>query len=240
MFRAKNNSKTGFTIVETMISVIFISILLIAVGAVSLHIINAYQRGIVLKMVNETGRAISDDLRNSLASGSVNLADDFYTTPEYGIFCTGNYTYIWNYASALKTPNSHIIRYRGASVNDVKSDDNRIRLIKILDRSRQYCVIGRDYSAIEGSIPAPASTSGENKAIEVIKPSEGDLMIYDMAVARGASDGATNQSLYQISFSIGTFQHKEIIKQGQCVPNEADQVNCAINRFDISILTKER
>lgn len=240
MFRVRSCDKVGFTIVETMISVIFISVLLIAVGTVSLHIINAYQRGIVLKMVNETGQAISDDFRNSLTSGSVNLTDDFYTTSEYGILCTGNYTYIWNYADALKTPNSHIIRYRGASAVDVKSDDNRIRLIKILDRSRWYCAMSRDYNAIKEAIPAPSSTSGENKVIEIIKPSEGDLMVYDLVITKGANDGATNQSLYQISFSIGTFQHKEIIKQGQCIPNEADQANCAINRFDISILTRER
>jgi len=237
----RKHVKNGFTIVETMISVIFISILLIAIGSVSLHIINTYQRGVMVKMVNETGRTIGEDLRISLASGSVDLKNDYFSTPEYGILCTGGYTYIWNYAQALKTPNSRVIRYEGGSTSDTSGDDKRIRMIKILDRSRSYCVLGRNYDAVKGVIPHPSSVANNGRVIEVIKPSEGDLMVYDFSLTRGSSSAATGQALANLSFSLGTFNQPEVIKAGQCVPDPGlNYASCAINRFDISILTRER
>jgi type II secretory pathway pseudopilin PulG len=231
-----NHNKSGFTLVETMMSVVFISILLIAIGTVSMHIINTYRRGVVVKMVNETGRAISDDIRASLSSGNFSFdRGDYVNRPGYGILCTGKYTYMWNYAEHLKEPKTHILRYQGASDTDTFSDDNCIRMIKIPDQTRNYCTI-KDHSSIV--ILPPSSSTGQQKAIELIKPSEGDLMVHDFNITKGAYDN--DRALYQVSFSIGTNQYKEIIKDKQCIPNEFDQAGCAINRFDISILTKER
>lgn len=238
MFRTKNRPRSGFTLLETMISVAFIAILLIAVGTVSIHVINTYQRGVVIKMVNETRRAISDDIRASLSAGSINLASDYFTAPGYGVLCTGEYTYVWNYAKELSKPNPIVVKYDGAGT---ASDDTKLRMVKILDRSREYCVLAREYNKIKEKIPLPSTVSGDGKVVEIIKPSENDLMVYDFAITKGASSGPTNQALYQISFSIGTFRYPEIVAAGgQCAASESDLAGCAINRFDVSILTRER
>lgn len=251
MFPNKRITYRGFTIVETMISVAFISLLLIAVGTVSLHIVNTYRRGVAIKMVNEVGRSIGEDFRASISSGGVDLERDYFTTSGYGVLCTGEYTYLWNYARALMDQNNNsIVRYKETS-GHVGGNDDQIRMIKILDRSRSYCVNRGDDSLIKNGIDKPTKTSGDSKVIEIIKPSEGSLMIYDFNVTKGSNSSAANLAIYQLSFSLGTFQYEDIIKGGgQCVSyssdpstsstKDVDPIDCAINRFDVSILTKER
>lgn len=249
--------QAGFTIVETMLSVAFISILLIAVGTISLHTVRTYHKGVTVKTVNEIGYAVGDDLKRSISAGGVSLnstPSDYFTNDNYGVLCTGVYSYVWNYANSLKTKNTKVIRYKEylSDTTNLGGDESKIRMVKVLDRTRYFCSIAADYSKINGSIHSPKSPAAvANRAIEIIKPSDGDLMMYDFHIAQGARDSQTGYSIYNASFSLGTFMDKYMIKDAQCVTDgsllsgvESSAAGlhdyCAINKFNISILARER
>ena len=91
----------GFTIIELLLAMTFISALLLAIALTIVQVANIYNRGIILKEVNQTSRAISDELESSLRSSSTfsTEADDKrYVNNQWGgRMCLGQYSYIWNY-----------------------------------------------------------------------------------------------------------------------------------------------
>ena len=60
----------GFTLIELMLSMTFISILLVAIAVTIIQISNVYNRGITLKEVNQAGRSLSNELQRSITSGA--------------------------------------------------------------------------------------------------------------------------------------------------------------------------
>lgn len=66
----KRKAKTGFTLVELSLSVVFIAVLSIAVAIIITNAISSYHRGIVLNQINTTGMEIVDDMRASIQNSS--------------------------------------------------------------------------------------------------------------------------------------------------------------------------
>lgn len=57
---------SGFTLIELTIAIIFISILFMAVGTTTSGVINAYKKGIAMKLVNNTGRNLMDEFTTTI------------------------------------------------------------------------------------------------------------------------------------------------------------------------------
>jgi prepilin-type N-terminal cleavage/methylation domain-containing protein len=55
--------KKGFTLIELMLAMSFISVLLLSIAMVGIQAGKMYSRGIVLRDVNQAGRDISDTIR---------------------------------------------------------------------------------------------------------------------------------------------------------------------------------
>ena len=58
--------RTGFTLVELSLSIVFIAILSVAVAIIITNAISSYHRGIILNQINTTGMEIVDDMRASI------------------------------------------------------------------------------------------------------------------------------------------------------------------------------
>ena len=106
------DKQKGFTLIELMLAMGFVSALLIAVAMTVIQIANIYNRGITLKDVNQAGRSIASELQRSIA-GSASFNIDSGVGSRYiqqslngknagGRLCIGQYSYIWNYGSAIK------------------------------------------------------------------------------------------------------------------------------------------
>src|SRR5688500_5939032 len=108
-----DNAK-GFTLIELMLSMTFISVLMIAIAMTTIQISTIYTKGITLREVDQAGRSASDELQRNIASSA-----PFDVTPQVdaspatatskyvvrdggGRLCIGRYTYAWNYGKALK------------------------------------------------------------------------------------------------------------------------------------------
>lgn len=58
--------KSGFTLVELSLSIVFISILSITIALVINDAVSSYQRGLILNKINSTGQSLVDDMRTAV------------------------------------------------------------------------------------------------------------------------------------------------------------------------------
>ena len=62
--------RTGFTLIELSLSIVFIAILSVAVAIIVANAISSYHRGVILNQINTTGMEIVDDIRASIQNSS--------------------------------------------------------------------------------------------------------------------------------------------------------------------------
>ena len=81
----KNRKKTGFTLTEISIAVLFVALLALTVIAITMNLISSYRRGLMLKQVNTVGNDLIDDLRAAVSSSSsknlANICELKFSTP---------------------------------------------------------------------------------------------------------------------------------------------------------------
>ena len=233
------NKRYGFTIIELVIAMGFVSVLLIAIAMTVIQIGNIYNRGITLKDVNQAGRSLTSELLRSINQSAPFLLSNRYVQQNWGgRLCLGQYSYIWNYGKALTPPLD--------SNRNVFSDSvNEIRFVKVLDPNASYCtksVVG-DYIDVLSS-----------EAVELLNVGQHNLAIHDFIITttlddpstplvneNTTGDSKTGQQLYSIVFTIGTNDQLALdFSDGLIVckpPSEtaegADPSYCSINQFNI-------
>lgn len=235
-----HKTKAGFTLVETTLSMIFVSILLLTVAGVSLGIIKSYHQGVTIKTVNEVSHAIAEDLRSSVRRGVMQISDapcsednasDFCDYANYGTLCTGEYTYVWNKAEAINDPIKQVVR--------LNNTNQPLRFVKVIDRGRELC--GLNIEQLSDRLSTSTEIPETERAIELIKMSDNNLMMYDFSVMQGLADDLSQQAVFRISFVLGSGSGSGIIEGvRQCDPSHFDKDYCAINKFEISVLARER
>ncbi len=218
----------GFTLIELMLSMTFISILLVAIAMTVIQISNTYNRGITLKEVNQAGRSISSELQRAITSGAPfsiepGVGSRYIEQGDWGgRLCLGQYSYIWNYGKALNNNDPN-----GNSLNVYSSNPNtKIRFVKVLDGSAIYC------SESSRKID-PAD------AVELLNVGDHSLAVHDFRVVSEltAADSKTRERLYSLTYSIGTNDDNALLSNpSSCKgPGEAgsDLAYCAVQEFNI-------
>jgi len=233
MIQQRSYSHTaGFTVVELMIAVAFISLLLLAIAATVMQIGAIYNKGVTMKSVNQAGRDIVADIKRTIGeSQSFDIADaykphDFNlgsggsTDYDGGRLCTGIYTYIWNIGKHVNPddPSSQLNKYAGAD------STKPIRLIRIIDSGGQYCK-----GDATGEIQYAAAT-------ELL--SEGNLAVQDFHIERMTNNLASGTALYSINLTISNADTEAISTvDNRCKPPSEDtsyQDFCAVNDFSFT------
>jgi hypothetical protein len=228
---SRDNHKSGFTIIELLLAMGFVSALLLAIAMTVIQIGNIYNRGITYKNVDQVGSAIANDLQRSIANTSTFSVEpngsNYIVNSDGGRLCTGTYSYVWNYGKTLKT------MPRPASYNKYKSpnDNNDLYFVKVDDANHSLCTkIGLVYPDID-----------KTKATELIDAGQYDLALhsFDIKTYSTATDGNTHQSVYSIKFYLGTNDQNALnldldVDHGCKVDGaDADQIYCAVDRFNI-------
>lgn len=227
MNRGKN---TGFTIVELMLAMTFISVLLLAIALTTIQISNIYNKGLTLREVNQAGRSVSSDLQRSIAGStpfdvtprtddSEETANSKYVVRDGGgRLCIGGYTYAWNYGAAL-------VGGSGApSVFNLYDDGQPVRFAKVADPNGALCAVTTDPIA-------------RANAVDLITSGDRDLTIHAFTIAKTAEDASTGQALYAISMTIGTNDRAQLTSNNASCRPPAEGIGaeeyCAVNQFDI-------
>ena len=235
--------RQGFTLIELMLAMAFVSMLLVAIAMAVIQISGIYNRGFALKGANESGRSMVTELQRSInASAPFNLDTNFKPypnadNPSGGRLCTGQYSYIWNYGPALNKAGKDSL-YRDKSNLNLYKDEadsaTNIRFIKVSDPESNYCLkMDQDEFKVIDKAKANAS------AIELLDSGQYDLALHSFKISApdSARDLKTGQQMYNISFLLGTNEQDTFTADGtRCKPpNEgtADSTYCAINEFNI-------
>ena len=240
--------KYGFTIIELTLAMAFISVLLISIVLVSIQAGKMYNRGIILRGVNQAGRDIDTVMRQDFLqtdsrqiykddSGesviTVSNVVEGVSEPINGRLCLGSYSYVWN------TPK--MIDNEGGDYNDamVTLDGSPINFVRVVDPTAQLC----DKNA-EGAYPNTLDTFSDGITHLLKMPdSDGEvvLAIHSLEFSPVATGENQSEGLYRINLTIGTSKMSEINTADQsCKPPEDGESNfefCAINQFDTIVRT---
>lgn len=222
--------RKGFTIIELMLAMTFVSVLLIAIALTIVQIGTIYNRGITLKEVNQTGRSISDDITRSIgASSNFSLTRSVVNTPAGGRICTGQYSYIWNTAFALQENNPSVVRFQAPSTTE-------IRLLKVPDASGAYCAVAANGTPTLTQV----SSSDSAASVELLKSGDRTLSIHQLAMTQAANGrSAAGQQILSLTFTIGTGDVTALnTARTACLPPGAANANfayCAVQQFSLVI-----
>lgn len=206
------NRTSGFTLIELVLAMTFVSVLLLTIAMTLIQMGNVYNRGMTLKEVNQSARDVSDSLRRSVqAAGALEIQPGGGDTLQYvtmvdskntvvsGRLCLGNSSYIWNTATAIET--NHPNRARFLTSSGAVSD-TEINFVQIPDTGRIYCAKDGDGTLINKDISAAASA----QAKELLKPGDRTIrmLAFSVTTTPQAADSASGQQLYTVSYRLGT------------------------------------
>ncbi len=211
-----------------MLAMTFIAILLVAIAMTTIQISNIYNKGITLREVNQAGRALSDEFQRGVTSSI-----PFDVTPKVdsspaterskyvvrdggGRLCLGNYTYAWNYGKAIATDTP--------AIYNKYTDGQTVRFAKVKDASGGLCA-------------TPATAINRADATELLSEGDRDLVVHALTVLKTAEDTSAGQSIYAISFTLGTNDREQLTTgDASCRPpseNIGDEDYCSVNQFDV-------
>lgn len=207
-----NHNTRGFTLVELMLSMTFISVMLIAIALCIMQIATIYTRGETMRQVNQAARVLAVDMQDTLASSSMSTINQ--PAINEGRLCTGRYSYVWN----TPTTNNN---YQVAS-------DGIIRFVRVNDAGGTLC----------SNLASPVIKAN---ATELLEESDRSLLVRSFSIGPAAEDAAIGQRLYVISVMLGTNNLAAIdAASDTCRPPgdaESDLSYCAVNEFTITVRT---
>lgn len=190
-----HDNQKGFTLIELMLSMVFVSALLVAIALTVIQISNTYNRGITLKSVNQLGRTLGTEIYRAINEApSFDPADSGTLVKQKssyvygGRLCTGQYSFVWNDGYAIN--NSGL----KSKLNKYSDNSTIVRFAKIYDQDKNYCYDdGHGYPNVD-----------KDDAIELISESEYNLVIHNFDVVMTSSDSRSKQALYKVTFAVGT------------------------------------
>ncbi len=215
------NKSLGFTLVELMLAMTFISVLLLCIALLTMQVGSIYNKGLTTRSVNEAGQLLSSDLQRSLNTAQpakVVLAGD--STGKR--LCIGLTVYAWNYAESLST-----------GFNQYDGPSEPVRFVKFLSDGTDYCTA---IAGVYSKIPTAAS--------DMLDGGDVNLVMYDFVMPLGPDDQRgfpvgpslapdISQRIYEISLTIGSGETATIrANEGSCKPvSKIDDEYCAVNKF---------
>lgn len=210
----------GFTLVELMLAMTFLSVLLLAIAALIIQVTNIYTKGVTLNAVDRAGQAISSEVQRALNQSSASKVSFVTSGDDGGRLCTGSATYVWNYGQAITGTGPNF-----SDANKYTDNTKDIRFIKVEDADGELCTRDGD-----GRLPFISKAN----ARELLQGTDRNVVLHDVSLY--AENVATSaQTLYSVSVEIGTNNSGEsnvINGQTQCKPPlEGYDEFCAVNRF---------
>lgn len=227
-------NRRGFTLIELMLAMTFVSILLIAIAMLTIQISKIYTKGITLRQVNEVGLQVSSDLQRSIQSSNafevptVGSNDSYVRQGTGGRLCLGNYSYAWNYGEFIAKHEDDGLHLDNVFSFGSGLSDTTIRLVKVADASKLLC------SSVEGDYPG---IPGGDRTAELLAAGDRDLALQKFVLS-----GSEQKGLYDISLQIGTNERAALDEDNCKPPAEAAglQDYCAVNKFDIVARTANK
>lgn len=231
----KRRLQGGFTLVEMTISLVFLSILLIAILTLTIAAGKTYIKGNTTQAINQSARDFSDTVRRDFLASGASLISEQITvaggssTVYSGRICLGTVVYLWNSADLL---NATTTAAQAARVTMASTGDPII-FARIVNPNQSYCDRGAG-----GQYPQTIPAS--ERVTDLFSGTSKDYALYKMNIYKSAARG--DHALYRISYTLGTNQRQTTENSAdgyiQCKPNNvltADFNYCSVNDFDMMV-----
>lgn len=208
--------------IEMMLSMAFVAFLMLTIALTTISMGQTYEKGLTLNSVNEAGRTITSDMQATIQQAPA-LAITPRITANYGFICFGNFTYAYNTGAALynyeKNGSGSPLKYA-----DGPLAGQPVRLAKIPDAGGSYCAGSKLIMGATELLPS----SDRNLAIQSIQPP---------TVLNPTHNSL--QTLYQMSFKLGTNDQSALNASGCLPPTDANSNSdyCAVNSFQFIVRT---
>jgi type II secretory pathway pseudopilin PulG len=252
----KAKLESGFTIVELLLAMTFVTVLLIVIAMTVIQIAGIYDKGLTLRAVNQAGTAISTDIRQTLSGGasfdisspgpssalqllnSVGGRENTADNVVGGRLCTGTYSYIWNLGKSSMTS--------APQYNVYATGSKKVGFVRVRDNGAHYCA----------DLTKKVDNSADPQ--EFLAPEGGDnLAVQSFTIQPVVNDPSVGRALYNVVFDIGTNDRNAICTvQGnnpsdpcystdpqtigtiECAPPKdafvLQDYYCAVDRFDFT------
>jgi len=232
----------GFTLIELMLAMSFISVLLLAVAMTIIQIGTIYNKGLALKELNQASRDVATDVRKALSAADgidtskdyVEVKNDGNTAVAGGRICLGSYSYIWNTLAAFGDPedatdnDSHLTHY--------ESNPNKIvQLVKVPDPSKIYCA-----KQTSGALTYQTIRNADTDvAQELLAQGDHSLSITHLSLTPSTRDDATREALYTFNYTPGTGSLTAMnLDQSACLDAsqaKSDLAYCNVVQFSLVV-----
>lgn len=238
-----NNIETdqsrGFTLVELLLAMTGVAVLLVAVAATTIQLMNIYHKGMTIKTINAAGREVGDMIKRDGLSAKgrdiAHVAPSDNGTGGLGRLCFGSYSYVWN------TPESLRSKDIGAGVS-YSNDPSRSKIVlaRVADPDGNLC------KAVRGQFPTVISKSAPMNAAEILGGKNAGLAVHDVSLTDLFVD-SNSRAGYTIGYTLGTYEEgtyqNGVINSSdaQCLAQSEKTNNytfCAINQFAETIITE--
>lgn len=121
----KQQSSKGFTIIELLMAMAFLTFMLVFVVAATVQLFRIYNKGGVIKQLNQSGRTMLEELSRSYRTQTLST---FYVDTAAQRACSAQSAYIWNTVADSPAPNAK----NNYSLPD---DSTPLRLIRVASPS---------------------------------------------------------------------------------------------------------
>lgn len=226
----------GFTLIELVLAMAFVSALLLAIAMTVIQVGSMYSRGMMLKEVNQTSRYISNDFIRSInAQSTVDLSTQLVPVMNGGLevggrLCLGSVSYIWNYGEAIQ---------KGDSALAKNADGEPVRIAKVVDATKRYCA-----KSGGGMLRPSIIAADRDQTSELLREGDRTLELYQLDISSRATaqDPLTLQRLLTIQYTIGSGNYTALnADRTACKgPNEpgSDIQYCTVEQFNATVRVK--
>lgn len=166
--------------------------------------------------------------------------------PVSGVFCTGNYSYIWNsgyfFNGDAEVRGASKIKFKykdGEDTNKKAVDYNAdIRLLKVKDHDRAVCA-AFDADGDKVDITEEKYNAVVEKPVDLLSENS-SLAFYDLYAPVPATNAMNNNMYYSISFVLGTLQGGANVTQtgNFCATPDGEDSNSGVENFDYCAINK--
>jgi type II secretory pathway pseudopilin PulG len=237
-----SSTSQGFTLVELVLALSFISILLLTIAMTVIQMGATFNKGMALKEVNQTARDIDADFRRTFAAAEpIDLtpgAGQYAVTDAGGRLCLGTFSYIWNTEKALTEDSPELVKYSPTSPDPTKKQSVKLRFVKVPDSSKKYCAVTPTNTVATREIDA----ADIKLTTELVEAGDRQLGIegFSISTRDTARDAATKQQLYTANYVLGSGNVSAMNDtQTACLEtgNDADPLYCHVDQFSLVIRT---
>lgn len=191
MQTVRNKSDSGFTLIELMLAMTFLASILLFSTLAFVQALNTYNKGLTIKQINETGRALTADLNRS-ANGAKSLAISAAPNGKSPQFmCIGKTAYIWNIEGGAGS-RTYVFSDTGQPISIVRTNESVDARMEgycmdsgptQINRSKVSSLVGNQASVLDVSIAQPDLTPS-NDSLNV------PLVRFTITIGTNSNDGA--------------------------------------------------